>query len=184
MEMGERKGEGREGEGFRERTAVIFDLRRSKGDDLDSLETKRNCLSRGLDGRKDRWWFSFEERERGGVSKKILSPFRVFWDRENFMDWRGERRWRVLRMQLLLRSSDFKGVIFVRLIHVNCFLNVWDLMGKGSCNLSLFLSLWKSIPRESEISSEYRYRFFSFSTFFFFFLPFDIYSRILLFHVK
>lgn len=94
MEMGERKGEGREGEGFRERTAVIFDLRRSKGDDLDSLETKRNCLSRELDGRRDRWWFSFEEREREGVSKKILSPFRVFWDRENFMDssdWRGGR---------------------------------------------------------------------------------------------
>lgn len=57
----------------------------------------------------------------------------------------------------------------MRLIHVNCFLNVWDLMGKGSCNLSLFLSLWKSIPRESEISSEYRYRFSLFLLSFFFF---------------
>lgn len=79
MEMGERKGEGREGEGFRERTAVIFDLRRSKGDDLDSLETKRNCLSRELDGRRDRWWFSFEEREREGEFRKRSSPLFEFF---------------------------------------------------------------------------------------------------------
>lgn len=78
MEMGERKGEGREGEGFRERTAVIFDLRRSKGDDLDSLETKRNCLSRGLDGRRDRWCFSFEKREKKRGFEKDPLPFSSF----------------------------------------------------------------------------------------------------------
>lgn len=70
---------GREGQGFRERTAVIFDLRRSKGDDLDSLETKRNCLSRGLDERRDRWCFSFEEREREGGFRKRSSPLFEFF---------------------------------------------------------------------------------------------------------
>lgn len=99
MEMGERKGGGREDFAKERERVVIFDLRPRATTLTPSPRTSKLPFEgTGIDGGEDD-----ERRERRGFEKRFSPPFRVFRDsfavdRGNFMapsDWGREvRRWR------------------------------------------------------------------------------------------